>query len=166
MVCEWKRQKSDVDRRILSLQRKVATLESEIEGILMERIVDKANAERYDRMIAKREDYITAAKEQLGTYTDMEAATRRKKLKAQSSIDLLDELIANGSITESHLRMIVDKILISESDGELDLEICLKAAFRTHFAIYDGFGNVVDGGVAMDIGGTVPDDGRDDYEDA
>ena len=37
-------------------------LEEEVEVILMERIRDKANAERYDRMIAKREEQIAEAK--------------------------------------------------------------------------------------------------------
>jgi site-specific DNA recombinase len=33
--------------------------------ILMERIRDKANAERYDRMIAKREEQIAEVKKQI-----------------------------------------------------------------------------------------------------
>ena len=36
-------------------------MEEELEDILMERIRDKANAARYDRMIAKREEQIAEA---------------------------------------------------------------------------------------------------------
>lgn len=48
--------------KISKLQEHILLLEEEVEVILMERIRDKANAERYDRMIAKREEKIAEAK--------------------------------------------------------------------------------------------------------
>lgn len=75
----------------------------------MERIQDKANAERYDRMIEKRELEIIKPREQIENYEDMDAAVKKKRSEAKKNIDLLDEIIANGSISDIHLRMLVNK---------------------------------------------------------
>jgi len=54
-VKDWTMQKSNVERQVQKLSEKISATELEIEKILMERISDKANADRYDRMIEKRE---------------------------------------------------------------------------------------------------------------
>lgn len=45
----------------------------------------------------------------------------------------------------AHLRMLVDQIYIHEENGKPDVKIHLKAAFRTHYDLYDKFQNLVDG---------------------
>ena len=41
-------------------------------------------------------------------------------------------ILAEGHISEANLRLLVEKIYITEHDGKLDLDIRLKAPFRTH----------------------------------
>ena len=61
-VRDWTSQKSNVERQIQRLTENVSKFELEIEKILMERISDKANTDRYDRMIEKRKnDIITSS---------------------------------------------------------------------------------------------------------
>lgn len=105
----------------------------------MERIHDKANAERYNRMLEKRETDIARAREQIENYQNMDATVQKKKAEMKHSIDLLDDIIASGGITNAHLRMLVDKILVGEADGKLEVEICLKAAFMQHYDVYNEF---------------------------
>ena len=40
-------------------------------------------------------------------------------------------------MSEAHLRMLVEKILVHEEDGRLDLEIRLKAPFRDHLDVFE-----------------------------
>jgi integrase len=56
-----------------------------------------------------------------------------------SKSGMLDEIIASGGITDVHLRMLVDKVLVGEADGKLEVEICLKAAFMQHYDVYNEF---------------------------
>ncbi len=114
-------------------------LENEIDGILMERIHDKANAERYNRMLEKRESDIARAREQIEDFQNMDAAVQKKKAEMKHSIDLLDEIISSGGISDAHLRMLVNKVLVGEADSKLEVEICLKAAFMQHYDVYNEF---------------------------
>ena len=62
LIEKWTPKASMASAKISKLQEHILLLEEEVEVILMERIRDKANAERYDRMIAKREEQIAEAK--------------------------------------------------------------------------------------------------------
>ena len=53
LIEKWTPKASMASAKISKLQEHILLLEEEVEVILMERIRDKANAERYDRMIAK-----------------------------------------------------------------------------------------------------------------
>ncbi len=138
-VREWAAQKSNIEQRISSLTSRIVVLENEIDGILMERIHDKANAERYNRMLEKRESDIAKAREQIEDFQNMDTTVQKKKAEMKHSIDLLDEIITSGGISDAHLRMLVDKVLIGEVDGKLEVEICLKAAFMQHYDVYNEF---------------------------
>jgi len=118
----------------------------------MERISDKPNADRYDRMIERREQDIIKAREQIESYRDMDAAFKKRRSESKKSIELLDEIITTGGISDAHLRMLVDKIIITDAEGRLEIEICLKAAFRQHYDIYDDFLVLVESLVEIQAG--------------
>lgn len=107
------------------------------EVILMERIRDKANAERYDRMIAKREEQIAEAKKQIEELQNISEMLRIRQAKLKRDISLIDDILQDGKMSEAHLKMLVEKILVHEEDGKLDLEIRLKAPFRDHLDIFE-----------------------------
>ena len=41
-------------------------------------------------------------------------------------------------MTEAHIRLLVEKILVREHDGKIDLDIRIKAPFRSHIDHYEG----------------------------
>lgn len=45
---------------------------------------------------------------------------------------MLDEIIRNGAISDTSLRMLVKKIIITERKGKLKIKIQLNADFSTH----------------------------------
>ena len=77
----------------------------------MERIRDRANAERYDRMIQKREEEIAAAKKQIEELQNISAVLRDRQTKLKRDIGMIDDILAEGAMTEAHLRMLVEKDL-------------------------------------------------------
>ena len=136
-VEKWTPKASMASAKISKLQEHILLLEEEVEVILMERIRDKANAERYDRMIAKREEQIAKAKKQIEELQNISEMLRIRQAKLKRDISLIDDILQDGKMSEAHLKMLVEKILVHEEDGKLDLEIRLKAPFRDHLDIFE-----------------------------
>ena len=123
--------------QVKKLSEHILVLEEEVEVILMERIRDKANAERYDRMIQKREEEIAAAKKQIEELQNISAVLRERQSKLKRDISMIDDILSEGKMSEAHLRMLVEKIYIHEADGKLSLDIRIKAPFRSHIDVYE-----------------------------
>ena len=115
----------------------IEALEDEVETILMERIRDKANAERFDRMIAKREEQIAQAKKRIAELENIGQVIRSRQAKLRKDIGLIDDILADGNLTEAHLRLLVEKIYVYENDGGLSLDIHIKAPFQNHTDSYE-----------------------------
>ena len=137
LIERWTPKASTASAKIGKLQEHILVLEEEAEVILMERIRDKANAERYDRMIAKREEQIAEAKKQIEELQNISEMLRSRQAKLKRDISLIDDILREGKMSEAHLRMLVEKILVHEEDGRLDLEIRLKAPFRDHLDVFE-----------------------------
>lgn len=148
IIDRWIPQQPSVEKKCKSLLSQIDTLEEEMEVILMERIRDKANAERYDRMIQKREAEITSIKKQLTELESLEDTLKTRQAELKRDIRMMDDILAEGNISESNLRLLVEKIYISEYDGKLDVDIHLKAPFRTHVDFYEK-GEVVESGASL-----------------
>ena len=137
LIERWTPKASTASAKIGKLQEHILVLEEEVEVILMERIRDKANAERYDRMIAKREEQIAEVKKQIEELQNTSEMLRSRQAKLKRDINLIDDILREGKMSEAHLRMLVEKILVHEEDGRLDLEIRLKAPFRDHLDVFE-----------------------------
>ena len=137
LIERWTPKASTASAKIGKLQEHILVLEEEAEVILMERIRDKANAERYDRMIAKREEQIAEAKKQIEELQNTSEMLRSRQAKLKRDISLIDDILRESKMSEAHLRMLVEKILVHEEDGRLDLEIRLKAPFRDHLDVFE-----------------------------
>ena len=137
LIERWTPKDSTASAKISKLQEHILLLEEEVEVILMERIRDKANAERYDRMIAKREEQIAEAKKQIEELQNISEMLRSRQAKLKRDISMIDDILREGKMSEAHLRILVEKILVHEEDGRLDLEIRLKAPFRDHLDVFE-----------------------------
>ncbi len=52
-------------------------------------------------------------------------------------MSLIDGILAEGAISDTGLRMLVDGITVGEKDGELSVTINLKGDFRHHLDVYE-----------------------------
>lgn len=136
-VDQWTPRAGNTLSQLKRLREQMEMLEEEMEDILMERIQDKANAERYDRMIAKREEQITQAKKKIAELENLGQTIRSRQAKLKKDISLMDEILADGQMTEAQLRLLVEKILVYEREDGLHLEIKVKAPFRDHTDTYE-----------------------------
>lgn len=137
LIAQWTPKAELTGAQIIKLEKKIRCLEDETEAILMEWIRDRANAWRYDRMIQKREEEIAAAKKQIEELQNISSVLRDRQTKLKRDISMIDDILAEGAMTEAHLRMLVEKIYVQETDGKLSLDIQIKAPFRTHLDVYE-----------------------------
>ena len=55
----------------------------------------------------------------------------------KETVDLIEEIIQEGQISNANLRQLVDKIIIYEDAEGLRLQINLNASFTEHMTIFD-----------------------------
>lgn len=149
LIDRWAANNLSTTERVNDLTARVDGIEEELEVILMERIRDKANAERYDRMIQKREAEIAALKKQIAQLESLETTLQKRQATLRRDIRMIEDILAEGHISEANLRLLVEKIYITERDGKLDLDIRLKAPFQTHGYDYEN-GEIVNGWSSQD----------------
>ena len=147
---DWAARKFNAERQIDRLQERISVLKNEVEQILMERIRDKAHADIYDVMLQKRDEAIQSAEQQINEYRDAQASIEARKESMRPGIDLLDAITSEGSVSDAHLRMFVNKVYLHEQDGKLRVEFVLNADFQTHLDLYDQNGELTD--VCNDLG--------------
>lgn len=136
-VDRWTPKATSTMSQLKKLREKMESLEEEMEDILMERIRDKANADRYDRMIVKREEQIAQAKKKISELENLGQTIRSRQTKLRKDISLIDQILADGSMTEAHLRLLIEKIYVYETENGLHLEIKVKAPFQSHTDSYE-----------------------------
>ncbi len=136
-VNRWTPKATNTLAQLKKLRQQIEATEEEMEDILMERIRDKANAQRYDRMIAKREEQIAQAKKKIAELENLGQTIRSRQAKLRKDISLIDQILADGQMTEVHLRLLIEKILVYETEGGLRLEIKVKASFQNHTDTYE-----------------------------
>ena len=107
LIEKWTPKASTASAKISKLQEHILLLEEEVEVILMERIRDKANAERYDRMIAKREEQIAEAKKQIEELQNTSEMLRSRQAT-------LKRYAVNGIIANADNKRLKEKLASAE----------------------------------------------------
>ena len=133
----WLPKTTNTQQQLKKQRERIELLEEEVETILMERIRDKENAQRYDRMIAKREEQIANAQKRIAELENIGQIIRSRQAKLRKDIGLIDDILADGKISEAHLRMLIERIFVYETEGGLSLEIKVKAPFENHTDSYE-----------------------------
>ena len=133
----WMPKETDTAAQIRKQEKQIELLEEETEVILMERIRDKANAERYDRMIAKREEQIAQARKRIAELENIGQVLKTRQTKLKKDISLMDDILSEEKISEAHLRMLIEKIYVYETAEGISLDIRVKAPFQNHTDTYE-----------------------------
>ena len=62
----------------------------------------------------------------------------------KDSVEIIKEIIKEGAISDANLRLLVDKIIITEKNQNLKIKIKLNAKFQRHKNCYDENGNLTE----------------------
>ena len=143
-IKRWMKSKSNVSNKLDELNRTLRQRMTDQEEILLERIRDKEHTEIYTRMLKLCEDDIERLKKEIAAITDYSATIKKRKAELKESVDLIEQIIQEGAISDANLRLLVDSIVISEKDKKLHIKINLNAKFDCHTDCYDAEGNLTE----------------------
>lgn len=133
----WKRNKSLAQNNIELLNEQLSQRKSDQQKILLERLRDKERADVYTQMLEKCENDIDTLSKRIAELEDMDNTIKKRKAEISSSIEIFNKIIDDGTISDSDLRMLIDKINISEQNGKLDISIILNGKFKEHTLNFD-----------------------------
>lgn len=140
---KWLKQRGSTSQSVAVLQEQLTQRKLDQQNILLERIRDHDRAEIYTQMLETCEADIEKLTKQISELENIGDTIKTRKAEIKSSIDVLQRIIDEGTISNTDLRMLVDEIRIFESDGKLDVKITFNGKLRRHIDIYDN-GDIVD----------------------
>lgn len=139
-VSKWRKQKNSVTSKIKSLKGELAQRKTDQKEILLERIRDREHAEVYDEMLESCESDIKKIKTEIYEIENYDDTIKKRKAELKNTLEIMEEIVAEGAVSNSNLRQLIDKIVIYETADGLDIRIGIQADFTTHMKIYDGEG--------------------------
>ena len=141
---KWQKSKPTTEKQIIHLQERLKQRKSDQEEILLERIRDRAHADVYTKMLEDCEKDIENLSQKIIAFQDIAKTVKKRKNDLQSSLELMNRIIEEGAISNTHLRMLIDQIIIYDEGGTLRIKIILNGDFTNHSDVYDVDGNLID----------------------
>ena len=142
-VKRWLRSKNTVSRRIEALRETLSQRKKDQKEILLSMMRDREHASVLEEMLTDCETDIARIEKELHDIENYSETIRKRKQEMKSTIDMIDEIIREGAVSDANLRILVDKIIISEKDDGLHITVNLNADFTSHLQVFDSKGNLI-----------------------
>ena len=91
-------------------------------------------------MLSACESDIKKIEQELYDIQHYSETIKKRKSEMKRTVELIDEIIKEGEISDANLRQLIDKIIIYESSDGLRIQVNLRAAFTEHMIILDELG--------------------------
>ena len=131
IVKQWLKQKPAYELQIKQFNDKIAALKQQIEDLIMERITDKTRAEYYNSMIEKREADIAGLQSKISECREYDKVCKQKQQVLTSTSMLLDDILYEGIISDTNLRMLVKGVTVHQNDDKsLDVQFEMNGDFK------------------------------------
>lgn len=142
-IKRWLKSKSTVDKKVKMLSETLAQRKDDQKEILLSIMRDKAHAAVYEEMLEECEQDIARIEQEMYDIKNYSETIKKRKREMKSTIEIIDEIIRNKAVSDANLRILVEKIIISEDDEGLHITINLNADFTSHLKLFDNNGNLL-----------------------
>ena len=123
IVKEWQRKKPAYDKKIQENEQKIEKLNEDIENLIMERLNDLGRKELYDKMINKKQKEVKELDKKNKELKQYNLVCKKRQEELDNFAEFLKEVLAQDTISDISMRMIVNKILIHQNeDKTLDIK--------------------------------------------
>ena len=142
-VKRWLKNKNTISKRIKKLNDTLTQRKSDQKEILLSIMRDREHASIYEEMLAECEADISRIEKELHDIENYNETIKKRKMEMKNTIDIIDEIVQKGAVSNANLRILVDKIIISERDDGLHITVNLNADFASHLQLFDSKGNLL-----------------------
>ena len=104
-------------------------------------IYNREHADIYTEMLEKCESDIQKLEDEIKSIQDYNSTIKKRKAEMKDSVEIIEEIIKEGAISDANLRLLVDKIIIFEKDNKLKIKIKLNADENALLFFTEGDGN-------------------------
>ena len=136
--------KNSVNNKLKHLNTSLEQRKSDQKEILLERIRDREHADIYTEMLEKCESDIQKLEDKIKSIQDYNSTIKKRKAEMKDSVEIIEEIIKEGAISDANLRLLVNKIIIFKKDKKLSIKIKLNAKFQRHKDCYNDNGIVLE----------------------
>lgn len=143
-VKKWMSNRGTVTNKLKHLNTSLEQHKSDQKEILLERIRDREHADIYTEMLEKCESDIQKLEDEIKSIQDYNSTIKKRKAEMKDSVEIIEEIIKEGAISDANLRLLVNKIIIFEKDKKLSIKIKLNAKFQRHKDCYNDNGIVLE----------------------
>lgn len=144
-IKEWNYKKRNYAKKIEELKLKIIELKNETKEYAKQLARKIINEELFIELTQDNEKEIELLNEQIKTLQEMKQINDNAKLGIQHSIDMLNHIIDNKKLSNAHLQMLVNKIIIAEDENNmLDIEIILNMPFKHHLLLNNVYTEQID----------------------
>ena len=135
-----------INNKLKKLEDRLEQRKSDQKEILLERIRDKEHAEIYTEMLKTCEEDIQQITEEIESIKYYNTTIKKRKSELKKTVDMIEEIIKDGAISDANLRLLVDEIKIYESDKKLRIENLAREQERKEPAFCSNCGELLDEG--------------------
>lgn len=93
-------------------------------------------------MLEKCESDIQKLEDEIKSIQDYNSTIKKRKAEMKDSVEIIEEIIKEGAISDANLRLLVNKIIIFEKGKKLKIK--LNAKFQRHKDCYNDNGIVTE----------------------
>ena len=127
----WMKDRGKVERKIEKLEEALELRKDDQRKLLLERLRDQNHLDVYNEMIAECESDMEKIEQEIYDLHHADETIKKRKKGLNSSVDLLRKIVSEKELTNANLRLLVEKIIISENDGKLSIRILLNGNFES-----------------------------------
>lgn len=115
-----------LDARASSLRAEIQSLDKDIDKILLERIKEKENTDRYTALITRLTVAHEKARQELENFETYDANLRRRVRELTKQVASLDDVLKYTPIDEADLRCLMDVIEVKQDGKLVEAKVKLK----------------------------------------
>ena len=143
-VKNWFKEEGNTKGKLQQYYAQLEQQRADQKELIIEKIRDRKNSDIYDELLKKCEESIRLIQEEISALEDYETTVKKRKSEIKSVVELIDDVLSDGAVSDANLRLLVNKIIITEEGDKLDVHIKLNAKFTAHTLMYDENGKMTD----------------------
>lgn len=121
------KEKIIIEDKVNRLESEIVNNNENIKSLLLNMIKDKENEQYYIELISELKDENKKLSIEINAIKNYNDTVKKRKSELKNACNIIEKVLSERKISDTNLRLIIEKIIIYEREGKLDIELRLKA---------------------------------------